>query len=97
MNYSITAKPVHLPISLDQPVTRPVTEVSGGAPGFRDATRQQPSPYVYRGEVLETLTDKAYRPKYNLQISPENRRAINSYQMVADEQPIIGRILDGFV
>ncbi len=96
MNYIITAKPMHFPISLDRPVTRPVTPVADSAAGSRDA-RQQSSGYVYRGELLETVTDKTYRPAYNLQISPENRRAINSYQKIANEAPVVGRILDGFI
>jgi hypothetical protein len=87
---------MHFPISLDRPMTRPVNPVADSAEGFRDA-RQQPSNYVYRGELLETLTDKSYRPEPNLQISPENRHAINSYQKIADEPLVVGRILDGYI
>ena len=96
MNYIITANTVHLPTSLDRPLTRPVTPVSDSAAGFRDAG-QRPSNYVYRGELLDTVTDKSYRPEYNLQISPHNRRAISTYQKVANQQPAVGRILDGFI
>jgi len=96
VNYIITAKPMHFPISLDRPVTRPVTPVADSTAGSRDA-RQPSAGSVYRGELLETVTDRTYRPAYNLQISPENRRAINSYQKIANEAPVVGRILDGFI
>ncbi len=97
MNYIVTAKPMQFPISLDRPVTRPVNPIADNAAGFRDARHQQPSNYVYRGELLETASDKSYRPEYNLQISPENRRAISSYQKIASEAPVVGRILDGYI
>ena len=88
---------MHLPIILDQAVTRPVTSIADSATAFRDARQGQASTYVYRGELLESAIDRAYRPQFNLQISPENRRAIDSYQKIADEQPVVGRILDGYV
>jgi len=97
VNYIITAKPMHFPISLDRSVTRPVAPVADSAEGFRDARQQQSSDFVYRGELLETVTDKSYRPAHNLQISPENRRAIYSYQKIANEAPVVGRILDGYI
>lgn len=86
-----------LPISLDRPAMRPVTPVAGGAEGFRENRQQQPSGYVYRGELLQTVSDRAYRPRANLQISPENRRAISTYQKIADEPPVLGMILDGYL
>lgn len=97
MNYIVTARPMYLPISTDSAVTRPVTAVADSTASFRDASQRQPSGYVYRGELLETVSDRAYRPQYNLQISPENRRAITTYQQVASEQAVVGRILDGFI
>ena len=97
MNYIVTARPMYLPISADRAVTRPITAVADAASDFRDASQQQPSGYVYRGELLETANERAYRPQYNLQISPENRRAITTYQQVAAEPAIVGRILDGFI
>ena len=88
---------MHLPISLDWPLPRPVTPVADSSESFRENRQQQPSSYVYRGELLETVSDKAYRPQPNLQISPENRRAINAYQRIADEPLQLGRILDGYI
>ena len=88
---------MNLPISADRPITQPVTAVSASTSDSRDASQQRPSGYVYRGELLETVSDRSYRPQYNLQISPENRRAINSYQRVATEETVVGRILDGFI
>ncbi|MDH3446534.1 MAG: hypothetical protein OEO18_00165 [Gammaproteobacteria bacterium] len=88
---------MHLPSVLERPITRPVTSVSDSAAGFRDASRQQPSTRVYRGELLDTVTDRSYRPEPNLQISPQNRRAISTYRNTANPQPIIGRILNGYI
>ena len=89
---------MHFPTNLDRPATLPVTPVEdSSSTGFRDARQQQRPGYVYRGELLDTVTDRAYRPGYNLQISPENRRAINTYQKIADESPVVGRILDGYI
>lgn len=96
MNYIVTAKPMHFPISVDRPATRPVAPVTDTADN-RDTRHRQPSGYVYRGELLETASDNSYRPGYNLQISPENRRAITSYQKIAGEAPVVGRILDGYI
>ena len=87
---------MQLPTTLEQGLTRPVTAIADNPAAFRDP-RQQPSSFVYRGELLETVGDREYRPQYNLQISPENRRAINSYRQVAEEPQQLGRILDGFI
>ena len=87
---------MNLPISANPP-NRTVTAVSDSASEFRNAGQQQPPGYIYRGELLESLSDRSYRPQYNLQISPENRRAIASYQRVFNEEPVVGRILDGFI
>ena len=88
---------MQLPTSVEHSVTRPVTAIADNPAGFRDA-RQQPQPsFVYRGELLENAGEREYRPQYNLQVSPENRRAINSYRQVAEEPQKLGRILDGFI
>ena len=97
MNYIVTAKPMHLPISLDQAATRPITPIADLAGANREARQPPSSTFVYRGELLEAAAERAYRPAYNLQISPENRRAISSYQKIAEEPPVLGKILDGFV
>ena len=98
MNYIITAKPTQLPIYPDWPETRPVASVSDSASEFRDASNQPPSTYVYRGELLEAVAnDRRYRPQLNLQIDPDNRRAIDTYQRVASDPPLMGRLVDGFI
>ena len=86
-----------LPISLDRPALRPVSPVADGTEGFRENRQQRPAGYVYRGELLDTVSDRAYRPRADLQISPENRRAISAYHKIADEPPVLGKILDGYV
>ena len=89
---------MHFPTSLERPAPLPVTPVEdSNSTGFRDARQQQRPGYVYRGELLDTVTDRSYRPAYNVQISPENRRAINTYQQVVNESPVVGRILDGYI
>jgi len=88
---------MYLPIVAGHAVTRPVTAVSRAADDLRDPSQQQPYGYVYRGELLAAAGDRQYRPQDNPQISAENRRAIASYQKIATEQTIIGRILDGFI
>ncbi len=88
---------MQLPTSVERGVTRPVTAIADNPAGLRDPRQQQPSSFVYRGELLETMGEREYRPQYNLQVSPENRRAINSYQKVANEPPVLGRILAGFI
>ena len=98
MNYIITAKPMQLPIYPAPPVTLPVTSVADNVSEFRDASKRQSAKYVYRGELLEAVAnDKRYRPQLNLQVDPENRRAIDTYQRVASEPPLMGRLLDGFI
>ncbi len=98
MNYIVTAKPIQLPINPDRPVTQPVTSVAENASEFRDASKQPPPTYVYRGELLESVAnDRRYRPHLNLQIDPDKRRAIDTYQRVASEPPLMGRLLDGFI
>jgi len=96
VNYIIPSKPAQLPLYQDRPATRSVAVVADGAGEFRDASKQPP--YVYRGELLEGVSnDKRYRPQINQQIDPQNRRAIDSYQRVASEPPLVGQILDGFI
>jgi hypothetical protein len=98
VNLVITAKPAQLPIYQDRPVTRPVVSVAGSAGEFRDASKQAPSTYVYRGELLEAVANNQhYRPQLNQQIDPENRRAIDSYRSVAATPTLVGQILDGFI
>ena len=98
MNYIIPSKPAQLPLYHDRPATRPVAVVTDGAAEFRDASKQPPYAYIYRGELLEAVAyDKGYRPQLNQQIDPQNRRAIDSYQRVASEPPLVGQILDGFI
>lgn len=98
MNYIITAKPMQLPIYPDRPAARPVSSVTDNASDFRDASKQPSPGYVYRGELLEGVgNDRRYRPQLNLQVDPQNRRAINAYQQVASDPPLLGRVLDGFI
>ncbi len=87
---------MNLPISLDRPALLPVTAITENASAFRDARQSHPD-FVYRGKLLEAALDRSYRPQNNLQVSSEYRRAINSYQMTAQELPVIGRILDGYI
>jgi len=75
-----------------------VSVVANSAGEFRDASKQASSSYVYRGELLEAVAnDKRYRPQFNQLINPENQHAIDSYRRVADEPPLVGQILDGFI
>lgn len=98
MNLVITTKPAQLPIYQDKPVTRPVVSVAGSAGEFRDASKQAPTTYVYRGELLEAVANhQHYRLQLNQQIDPENRRAIDLYQSVATTPTRAGQILDGFI
>ncbi|MCP4981544.1 MAG: hypothetical protein GY935_13735 [Gammaproteobacteria bacterium] len=98
MNYIITAKPTQLPIYPERPLARPVASASHSAGEFHDASKRAPSTYVYRGEVLDSITnDTRYRPRLNLQIDPANRRAIESYNRVATDPVRMGQILDGFI
>lgn len=98
MNYIVASKPAQLPVYPDRPVTRPVAVVADSAGEFRDASKQAPSSYVYRGELLEAVAyNRHYRPRFNQQVDPENQRAIDSYRRVAAEPPLVGQILDGFI
>ena len=58
MNYIVTSKPAQLPVYQDRPITRPVAVVAGSAGEFRDASKQAPSSYVYRGELLEAQMER---------------------------------------
>ena len=93
--------PVHptpLAVSPNRPVISPVTSVADGASEFRDASKQNPSTHVHRGEVVEAIAnDKRYRPQPNLQIAPQNQRAIATYQKVLSDSPSMGLIVDGFI
>ncbi|MFT5220123.1 MAG: hypothetical protein ACI9LO_002060 [Planctomycetota bacterium] len=72
--------------------------VSDSRDKSRDSLRQQPSNYVFRGEVVDPIVaDKQYRPQYNLQIHPQNKDAISLYQSIVSDQRGNGRILDRFV
>jgi hypothetical protein len=98
VNYIIPSKPAQLPVYQDRPATRSVAVVADSAGEFRDASKQSPYAFIYRGELLEGVaSDKRYRPGFNQQIDPQNRRAIESYQRVAAEPPLVGQILDGFI
>ncbi len=98
MNAIITTSPTQLPIYPDRPLTRPVVSVADSKSDFADVTRQLAPTYVYRGELLDpVVSDNRYRPQLNLQIDPQNRRAIDSYQRAVSDPPIKGLILDGFI
>ena len=98
MNYVITAKPAQLPVYQDPPVTRHVASVVGSAGEFRDASKQTPPTYVYRGELLEAVANNQhYRLRFNQQIDEDNRCAIDSYQRVAPTPTRVGQILNGFI
>ena len=98
MNYITASKPAQLTLYQDRPATRSVAVVADGTGEFRDASKQPPYAYVYRGELLEAVTNNQhYRPQLNQQIDPENRRAIDSYRSVAATPTLVGQILDGFI
>ncbi len=97
MNFITTPKTVPLLVTADRAPAQPVAQVAKSAADLRDSGYQPPPVYIHRGEVQETSGDKTYNPRYNLQISPENRRAIDTYQKAASEPPRPGRILDGFI
>ena len=97
MNYITPAN--YFPVSTypDRPSTRPVDAVVA-IDQLRDRERQYPSDFVFKGEVVDsTSDDKRYRPQANLQINPENKRAISLYQQVSSNQSVSGRILDRFI
>ena len=94
----IVHSPLNLPIAPGQPVTRPVASVADTSSEFRDATKQRPSTYVYRGELLEAVAnERLYRLKYNLPVNLQQQHAVNAYHQVAHDQQSAGRILDGFI
>lgn len=98
MNYIFPANPVQLSIYTDLPATRPVAPVAEQSGPFQRDARQQPSTYVYRGELLEgAAAERYYRPTNNLQIYPQNQRAIQTYLSVSTSPAVRGRILDGFI
>ena len=98
MNYIIPSKPAQLPLYQDRPPTLPVVAVADSAADSRGAGKQPRYAYIYRGELLEAVAnDKRYRPQLNLQIDPDNRRAIDTYQSVASDPPLMGRLVDGFI
>ena len=89
----ITATPVNLPVIPERSSARRVDAVVEGR--LSDATRQQ-QPFVYRGELLDGIPpQRRYRPQPNLQVAPQNQRAINAYLSVASEPPLIGQLVDG--
>ncbi len=89
----ITATPVQLPVVTERPTTRRVDAVVEGRLG--DATRRQ-QPFVYRGELLDGVPpQRRYRPQPNLQIDPQNQRAINAYLSVLNDPPLVGQLVDG--
>lgn len=98
MNYLLPVNPAPLTVSLDRPAISPVTSVADGANEFRDASKQNPSTYVHRGEVIEAIAnDKRYRPQPNPQIGSQNQRAIATYQKVLSDPPLIGLLVDGYI
>ena len=98
MHYITTVRYPVFPIFADKPATRPAVSISDAATEFGDPNKQNPSTYVYRGEILKAVAhDRRYRPQFNLQINPENSQAIESYRKVSIEQESIGQILDGFI
>ena len=89
----ITATPVNLPAIPERPATRRVDALVEGRLG--DATQER-QPFVYRGELLDgTPQQRRYRPQPNLQIDPQNQRAIHAYLSVANDPPLIGQLVDG--
>ncbi len=88
---------MYLPVSPDRPPIQPVAPIAKSATAHRDADYPSPSSFVFRGELLETDNDRSYDPRHNLQVSPQNRRAIDAYHQVADEAPRPGRILNGYI
>ena len=98
MNIIVPANPVQLTIYPDRSVTRPVTPVAEQSGQGQNAARRQASTYVYRGELLEAAAgDREFRPANDLQVAPQNRRAIQAYLAVSTAPAVRGRILDGFI
>ncbi len=98
MHYISPAKPMHLPILVDRPTALPVTPIADDSGRLRDERQQQPSTYVYRGELLdENFGDRRYRPTLGVDVHPRNRHAIDAYHLVAYDPTRRGQILDGFI
>ena len=98
MNHNLTISPVILPLTSERQINAPIAPVGEGASQFRDASKKHPSTYVYRGEIVESLVnDRRYNPQLNLQTTPKTQRAIETYQKVLKEPPLVGQILDGFI
>ena len=87
---------MHLPITLDTTPARPVEPVAH-TPATGDGRRRAPSEFVFRGELLDEVADRGYRPAPNLEISASNRRAIATYRMVESDPAPVGRLLDGYI
>ncbi len=82
---TIVSSPLNLPIYPDQPATRPVAPVSASSREFGDASKQQSSTYIHRGELLEAVAnERRYRPRYNLPINLQQQRAVVAYNKVAN-------------
>ncbi len=89
---------MHFPVLVDRPAARPVLPIAEESGRLRDERQQQPDAYVYRGELLdEVVGDRRYRLTANLDVHPRNRRAIETYHLVAYEPTRRGQLLDGFI
>lgn len=98
MHYISPAKPMHFPVLVDRPATRPVVPIAEDSGALRDARRQQAETYVHRGELLdEVFGDRRYRPTQVLDLDAHHRRAIEAYHRVAYDPTRRGQILDGFI
>ena len=94
----ITTPPFNLPAVTARTPPQRVNPVFDGEGRFRDAAQQRPASYVYRGELLDGLPpERRYRPQPNLQIHPQNLRAIKAYRSVADDPIPAGQLLDGMI
>jgi len=74
-------------------------------PEDQDQLRRQPTEFVFRGEVLDSVfNDNRFRPQFNQrvnqQIDPRNQSAISTYESTS-ANPLsdnsIGLILDRFI
>ena len=98
MNHNLTISPVILPLTPERPVNTPIAPVGEGGSEFRDASKKHPSTYVYCGEVVEAVSnDRRYHPQLNLQTTPKTERAIQTYQKVLRDPPLVGQLVDGFI
>ena len=94
----ITTPPFNLPAVIARPPSPRVNPVAAGDGRFGDAAQQRPAGYVYRGELLDGLPPQSrFRPQPNLQIHPQNQRAINAYRSVAEDPLPLGQLLDGLI